>query len=76
MPRLDPEAAARYEHVHPMRLRTFARPLPGPVTLETTMEFVAACYAAGVPGDADIRREGTSMVARWFVPMEDYPRNR
>lgn len=76
MPRLDPRVAAQYAHIHPLRPRTFTRPLDGPVSLESTMEFVAACYAAGVPGNAAIGPEGSQMVARWAVPMEDYPRNR
>lgn len=76
MPRLDPTAAARFRHIHPVRSRMFARELTGPASLEATMEFVAAAYAAGVPGDAAMGQEGVQMVARWTVPMADYPRNR
>lgn len=76
MPRLDPKAAARFQHIRPVRTRTFARPLNGPLTLEAQMEFVAAAYAAGVPGNAPTHSDGTLMVARWTVPMADYPRNR
>lgn len=76
MPRLNPEAAARYQHIHPVRPKTFVRPLAGAPTLEATMEFVAECYASGVPGNAQISPEGSNMVARWVVPLEDYPRNR
>lgn len=76
MPRLDPKAAARLQHIHPTRVMTFTRPMSGPATLESQMEFVAAAYAAGVPGTAAMAPEGALMVARWSVPMADYPRNR
>lgn len=76
MPRLDPKAAARFRHLRPQRRKMFARPLTGPASLEAMMEFVAAAYAAGVPGNAAMVAEGPQMVARWTVPMEDYPRNR
>jgi hypothetical protein len=76
MPRLDPKAAAAYQHVHPVRPKVFTRPLDGAPTLEAITDFVAVCYANGVPKNAVISPEGPNMVARWAVPMEDYPRNR
>lgn len=76
MPRLNPEAAAQYQHIRPLRSKMFVRPLAGAATLEAVMEFVAECYANDVPANAVIGPEGTNMVARWAVPLEDYPRNR
>jgi hypothetical protein len=76
MPRLDPKAAAQYQHIHPLRSKTFVRPLAGAATLDAVTDFVAECYSNGVPANAVIGPEGSNLVARWAVPMEDYPRNR
>jgi hypothetical protein len=76
MPRLSPRAAAQHEHVHPVIAKTFTRPLEGPPSADSLIDFIAAGFAAGMPGNAAIGPEGSRMVARWVVPMEDYPRNR
>jgi hypothetical protein len=73
---LDPQTAARLRHIHPVVPKSFVRPLDGAATLEAVMDFVAECYAHGVPKNAVISPEGSNMVARWAVPMADYPRNR
>lgn len=77
MPRLDPKVAAKYTHIRPQVARSFARTMTAGVpTLNEVTDFVAACYANGVPANALIGPEGTELMARWAVPMEDYPRNR
>jgi hypothetical protein len=76
LPRLDPKVAAQYQNIHPMRPKTFVRPMAGAPTLDAVTDFVAECYANGVPANAVIGPEGSNMVARWAVLMEDYPRNR
>lgn len=76
MPRLNPEVAARYQHIRPLIPQTFVRPMNGAPTLEMVTDFVAECYANGVPANAVIGPEGSNMVARWATPMLDYPRNR
>jgi hypothetical protein len=76
MPRLSPKVAARYEHLHPVISKSFSRPLNGPVSADSTVDFLAEAFAHGVPGSAVIGPEGSKMVARWVVPMEDYPRNK
>lgn len=77
MPRLDPEVAAQYAALHPQVSKVFSATMTsGFPTLEEITDFVAKCYANGVPGAALITPEGTELKARWAVPMNDYPRNR
>jgi hypothetical protein len=77
MPRLDPKVAARFSDFHPQVPRTFRYEMAsGAPTLDEWTNAVAACYANGVPRNALLQAEETYLVARWAVPMADYPRNR
>jgi hypothetical protein len=77
MPRLDPIVAAKYAHIQPQVAREFSQKMAAGVpTLEAITDFAAACYGRGVPSNALISPEGDKLVARWTVPMPDYPRNR